>query len=64
MAKRISRRQSIIKYLLFTVAFLLVTVSLLSLFVFKYANFVSDKVLELAPVLFNPLFFAEHVADQ
>ena len=45
MAKRISRRLSIIKYLLFTVAFLLVTVSLLSLFVFKYANFVSDKVL-------------------
>jgi hypothetical protein len=45
MAKRISQRKSVIKYLLFTVVTLLVTVSLLSLFVFKYANFVSDKVL-------------------
>jgi hypothetical protein len=44
MAKRGSKRKSIIKYLLFTVVALLVTVSLLSLFVFKYANFASNNV--------------------
>jgi hypothetical protein len=44
MAKRSSRRQNIIKYLLFTVIALLVTVSLLSLFVFKYANFSTENV--------------------
>jgi len=44
MAKRSSRRQNIIKYLLFTVVVLLVTVSLLSLFVFKYANFSTENV--------------------
>jgi len=58
MAKRTSQRQSIIKYLLFTVAFLLVTVSLLSLFVFKYANFVSDKVLGASTINTNSAAFA------
>jgi hypothetical protein len=45
MAKKSSHRKSVIKYLLFAVVALLVTVSLLSLFVFKYATFVSDSVL-------------------
>lgn len=45
MAKKSSQGKSVIKYLLFTVAALLVTVSLLSLFVFKYTNLVSDNVL-------------------
>jgi hypothetical protein len=45
MAKKSSQRKGIIEYLLFTVVILLVTVSLLSLFVFKYTNLVSDHVL-------------------
>jgi hypothetical protein len=45
MAKKSTQGQSVIKYLLFTVVVLLVTVSLLSLFVFKYTNLVSDSVL-------------------
>jgi hypothetical protein len=45
MAKRPSQEKSVIKYLLFTVIVLLVTVSLLSIFVFKYTNLVSDSVL-------------------
>lgn len=44
MAKKDSKRKSVIKYLLFTVVILLVTVSLLSLFVYKYANFASNNV--------------------
>jgi hypothetical protein len=45
MAKKSTQGQSVIKYLLFTVVVLLVTVSLLSLFIFKYTNLVSDSVL-------------------
>ena len=45
MAKKSSQEKSIIKYLLFTVIVLLLTVSLLSIFVFKYTNLVSDNVL-------------------
>jgi hypothetical protein len=44
MAKRNSTRKNVIKYFLFTIIVLLVTVSLLSLFVFKYANFASNNV--------------------
>jgi len=44
MAKRTSNRKNVIKYLLFTVVALLVTVSLLSLFVYKFANFASNNV--------------------
>jgi hypothetical protein len=44
MAKRTAQRKNIIKYLLFTVVTLLVTVSLLSLFVYKFANFASNNV--------------------
>lgn len=45
MARKSSQDKSVIKYLLLTVAVLLVTVSLLSIFVFKYTNLVSDSVL-------------------
>jgi hypothetical protein len=45
MARKSSQSKSVFKYLLFTVIVLLVTVSLLSLFVFKYTNLVSDNVL-------------------
>lgn len=45
MARKSSQENNVIKYLLFTVIVLLVTVSLLSLFVFKYTNLVSDNVL-------------------
>jgi hypothetical protein len=45
MVKRSSQEKSIVRYLLFTVIVLLVTVSLLSIFVFKYTNLVSDNVL-------------------
>ena len=45
MAKKSSQNRNVIKYLLFTVMVLLVTVSLLSLFIFKYTNLVSDSVL-------------------
>jgi hypothetical protein len=44
MAKKTNHRKNIIRYLLFTVIALLITVSLLSLFVFKYANFASNNV--------------------
>ncbi len=45
MAKKSAQNKSVIKYLLFTVIVLLVTVSLLSLVVFKYTNLGSDSVL-------------------
>ena len=45
MAKKSTQGQNVIKYLLFTVVVLLVTVSLLSIFVFKYTNLVSNSVL-------------------
>lgn len=54
MAKRTSKRKNVIKYLLFTVVALLVTVSLLSLFVYKFANFASNNVVlgaSTSPVL-------------
>lgn len=45
MARKSSQDKNLIKYLLLTVAVLLVTVSLLSIFVFKYTNLISDSVL-------------------
>jgi len=53
MAKKSSQNKNVINYLFFTVIVLLVTVSLLSLFVFKYTNLVSDKVLGASTVSVN-----------
>jgi hypothetical protein len=55
MAKRTRKKFNLIRYLLFTVIVLLVTVSLLSLFVFKYANFTSSENVVLgASIIPNP----------
>jgi len=53
MAKKSTQGKSVIKYLLFTVIVLLVTVSLLSLFVYRYTNLVSDSVLGASTVNIN-----------
>jgi hypothetical protein len=45
MAKRSAQRKGVVKYLFFAVATLLIIVSLLSLFIFKYTNLISDNVL-------------------